>query len=73
MYPFAALCDENLMPAMVASMTSSSEYGSGDKTTNYGAARGVINSTEVKDASGVTQMGAWVAEKSNFNQWIQVL
>ncbi|WAR05420.1 hypothetical protein MAR_020789 [Mya arenaria] len=68
----AAQCEENLIPAVLDSMTSSSVNDVSDKTTNYGAGRGVINATQVKDAHGITQMGAWIPEKSNLNQWLQI-
>lgn len=53
--------------------TASSQMAPNDKQNNYGPDRAQLNAVEAKDASGVTQMGAWVAEKNNFNQWIQVL
>lgn len=54
------------------SITASTVYGLSDKTTNYGPERGRLNTVETKDPAGVTQIGAWVAEKGNLNQWIQV-
>ena len=70
------VCNDNVISGSNglpdSAMTVSSEYGINDKLTNYGSERARLNSTETKDAAGVIQMGAWVAEKGNMMQWIQV-
>ncbi|KAH3701466.1 discoidin, CUB and LCCL domain-containing protein 2-like [Dreissena polymorpha] len=67
-----AICDNDLVTSFLASVKASSTFDLTDKSTNYGPDRAFINATEVKDASGITQMGAWVAEKNAINQWIQI-
>lgn len=65
-------CKDDLVSTFSTAMTSSSEMTPNDKSNNYGPDRAVLNTHQTKDSSGVTQMGAWVAEKDSFNQWIQV-
>lgn len=69
----AGVCNDNVVSGLPDSaITASSVFGIKDKSNNYGPERAKLNLTETKDAAGVTQAGAWVAEKGNLMQWIQV-
>lgn len=71
-FVFTDVCKDDLTVSYATAATASSHFSPNDKTVNYGPDRAILNATETKDAAGVTQMGGWVAEKDNFNQWIQV-
>jgi hypothetical protein len=53
-------------------LTASSEYASSNKTYDYSASRGVINTTEFTTQNGVVYMGAWTAATDDDKQYIQV-
>ncbi|KAK3100624.1 hypothetical protein FSP39_022761 [Pinctada imbricata] len=67
-------CQNQLLtnPSTKYTLTSSSEYASTDPTHVHGAARAVLNTLEVQDASGHTLAGGWSASTLDKNQYIQV-
>ncbi|XP_021367145.1 inactive carboxypeptidase-like protein X2 [Mizuhopecten yessoensis] len=56
-----------------SSLTASSTYkNNSDPKHDYGPSRGRLNVTEVKDASGMTLIGGWSADKNDVHQFIEV-
>ena len=53
-------------------LTATSQFGSGDPFSDYGASRGKLNNKETMDNTGKTLIGAWVAGINDVNQYIQV-
>ncbi|XP_071175832.1 uncharacterized protein [Mytilus edulis] len=67
------VCKNSLVSGVAEDkLTSSSQFGSGDPFSDYGAARGKLNNKEVMDNTGKTLIGAWVAGKNDVDQYIQV-